>query len=74
MAVEGWHVVRRVWFALLIGAERLNVHRSREAWLGVPRSQRGRAWPRGAAVVLWWLAWFNGARWPRLVARTGCAS
>jgi hypothetical protein len=32
-------------------------------------SRRGRARPHGAAIVLRWLAWFNGTRRPRLVAR-----
>jgi hypothetical protein len=37
-------------------------------------SQRGGARPLGAAVVLRWLAWFNGAGRPGLVARAGVRS
>jgi hypothetical protein len=35
----------------------------------MPRSWRGKVWPRGAAVVLQWVAWFNIAGRLGLVAR-----
>jgi hypothetical protein len=60
-----------VCYALLIGAERIDIHRSQEAGLSMSGSWRSGARPCGAAVMLRWLAWFNGARRPGQVDWAG---